>query len=284
MTAPNLHVPSKPINKGAASTGSQRDRRFTDTFFDDYRHPRFPNGRPFTGQREFQSGSSTESIAAGFLQSDLQPGQYFCDNPDMGQTPEERRLTLESAWTPVWLPLAKYWRFNYRNKRITYALNIMIADEKTALARFWEAAAKAAGENDVIDPSRPLAVPYRIRTLIGNPVTYLNNIKIAQAAQAGDPWLMGAVTTPNEELAKILSVGTIQYLGAPVDSGDAQYVAVAPAAAPKPLMTPEQVLSVPMDQVASMIADALAKHEADKKAAHAAKSKAGKLAKAGKAA
>lgn len=276
MTAPNLHAPSKPINNGASSTGSQRDRRFTDTFFDDYRHPRFQNGRPFCGQREFQSGSSTESIAAGFLQSDLQCGQYFCDNPDQGQTADERRLSLESVWTPVWLPVAKYWRFNYRNKRITYALSIMIADERTALSRFWEAAAKAAGENDVIDPTRPLAVPYRIRTLIGNPMTYLNNIKIAQAAQAGDPWLMGAVTTPNEELAKILSIGTIQYLGAREDFGDSQYVAVAPAPVAKPLMTPDQVLSVPMDQVQQMITAALAAHEAQKKADHAAKSKAGK--------
>lgn len=288
MTAPHLPtvhpVPSKP-KSGASSTGSQRDRRFTDTFFDDYKHPRFPAGRPFTGQREYQSGSETESIAAGFLQSDLQCGEYFCESPEhlggTGQTEAERQMTLNSVWTAPWLPKGgkKYMKFDYRWKRVTFLYDALILDERAALGRYWDAAAKAAGDNDVVDPSRPQAVSFRIKKLLGSPMAYLNEIRIATAAKAGDPWLMGAVDEPNEVLAKLLGWGEIQYLGG-IDYGDAEYVAVAPPKAATPLLTPEQVLSVPMDQVQQMIAAALAKHDADKKAEHAAKSAAGKAKKA----
>lgn len=282
MTAPQipqpLVAPSKPLERGAATTGSQRDRRWHDTFFDPYKHARFPNGRPFNGEREFKSGTSEESVNAGFLQSDLQCGEYFCENPAMGQTPEERAMTLASVWVAPWLPLAKYTRFNYRQKRLTFAYDTMIADERAGLARFWEAAAKAAGESDIIDPNRPDAVPFRIRTLLGSPRAYMNKIRLAQAAQAGDPWLMGAVEPPNEELAKILGLD-VQYLGTPQSHGDAAWVAApAPVVAP-PVLTPEQVLSVPVSEVQRMIAAALQQRNDEERAR---KKAAGDRLKAGK--
>lgn len=283
MTAPNIihPVPSKPKTGGASSTGSQRDRRFTDTFFDDYRHHKFPNGRPFTGQREYQSGSETESIAAGFLQSDLQCGEYFCESPEhlggTGQTEAERQATLNSAWVAPWLPKGgkKYMKFDYRRKRISFLYDALIMDERAALSRYWDAAAKAAGDNDVVDPSRPQAVSFRIKKLLGNPFSYINEIRIATAAKAGDPWLMGAVDEPNESLAKLLGLGDIQYLGG-IEYGDREYVSVPEAKAAAPILTPEQVLSVPLDQVQQMIAQAIEQHEEKKRAEHAAKSAAGK--------
>jgi hypothetical protein len=284
MTAPNIvhPVPSKP-KSGASSTGSQRDRRFTDTFFDDYRHPRFPNGRPFTGQREYQSGSETESIAAGFLQSDLQCGEYFCDSPEhlggTGQTEAERQATLNSVWVAPWLPKGgkKYMKFDYRRKRISFLYDTLIQDERTALARWWDAAAKAAGDNDVVDPTRPQAVSFRLKKLLGSPMVYLNEIRLATAAKAGDPWLMGAIDEPNEALAKLLGWGDVQYLGG-VEFGDAEYVAVPQPRPAQPVLTPEQVLSVPMDQVQQMIEAALAKRDAEEAAKkEAAKAKMAKV-------
>lgn len=284
MTAPNtIPMPSKPLERGASSTGSQRDRRWTDTFFDDYRHPRFPNGRPFTGEREFKSGVSEQSVTAGFLQSDLQCGEYFCENPAQGQTAIERQMTLDSVWVaPFLLPGGKkYMNFNYAKKRIAWRYDAFIADERGGLGRYWEAAAKMAGESDIIDPARPDAVPFRIRTTLGSPRVYMNKIRLAQACQAGDPWIMGAVDTPNEELSKLLGLGTVQYIGG-TQYGDSEYVSVPRAAAPAPPVTPERVLAVPLDQVQAMIAAALAQHEAQKKADHAARSAAGKAkAKAG---
>lgn len=276
MTAPTLPtMPTKPQERGASTTVSQRDRRWTDTFFDDYRHTRFPNGRPFTGEREFKSGVSEQSVTAGFLQSDLQCGEYFCEDPVRGQTPEERAATLASAWeAPFLLPGGKkYMNFNYARKRITWRYDAFIADERAGLQRFWEAAAKLAGESDIIDPARPDAVPFRIRSLLGSPRIWMNKIRLAQACQAGDPWIMGAVNTPNEELVKLLGFGPVQYFAAPTNLhfGDKDYVAApAPVAAP-PVLTPEQVLAERPDLIAKLVADAVAKLEADKKAANAAK-------------
>lgn len=284
MTAPHLPLttPSKPVNNGAASTGSQRDRRFTDTFFDNYKHSRFPKGRPFCGQREFQSGAETESIAAGFLQSDLQCGEYFCENPEMGQTPQERALTLASVWIAPWLPPGgkKYMQFNYRRKSIAFDYIRGENDERNAIKMYYLAAAKMAAANGWGEVKPNVVPSYQITAVMGMPSPFL---PIWQAARAGDPWLMGAVDEPNEKLAKILGLGDVQYLGE-VGFGDAEFVAVPDRKASEPLLTPDKILAVPMDQVAAMIAAALEKHEADKKAAHAEKVKAGIARRAGKAA
>lgn len=265
MTAPNV-LPSKPQERADGKMISQRDRRWTDTFFDDFIHPRFPNGRPFTGEREFKSGVSEQSITAGFLTADLQCGEYFCENLEQGQSPQERMQTLASAWTAPWfLPGGKkYMNFNYARKRITWRIEAFIADETAGLARYWDAAAKLAGEGEDIDPRRPKAVPFRIRRLLGTPEVYTNKIRLARACQAGDPWIMGAVETPNEELAKLLGL-EVQYLGAPIDFGDADYVAAPRRAEPEPLVKPEVVLSLTPAQVQQMIEDALAADAAKRK-------------------
>src|SRR3954468_22170879 len=106
-------TPTKPTNHGAAASRSQRDRRWTETFYDIHRHAqRFPQGRPFTGEREMRSGTEERSESAGFITSDLQCGAYYCESPEQGQTPQERMDTLNSAWQAPWLPISKYFRFN----------------------------------------------------------------------------------------------------------------------------------------------------------------------------
>lgn len=255
MTEP-LHVPSKPVVKGASGVGSQRDRRFSDTFYDTHRHPtRFPNGRPFTGEREFKSGTSEPSESAGFISPDLSCGAYFCENPREGQTLQERADSLATAWHAPWIPRAKYFRFNYRNKRVSFAYQNMISDERAGLERYWQAAAKIAGENDVIDPAHPDKVPFRIRTLIGTPRTYMGQIRLAEAAMSGDPWLLGFVDEPNEELAQILGLNLKYVAGA--RSGDSEYVAV-PQTQERSVTTPEKVLATPQEDLAAMVAAAVA--------------------------
>lgn len=266
MTAPNIILPSKPIGHGASSPGSQRARRFTDTVYDNHKHPvKFPQGRPFTGEREFTSGTDRESITAGFITSDLQCGAYFCDNPDFGQTKDERLATLASAWVAPWLPKGgkKYMKFNYRRKTVEWLYEAVIADEQQALSMYWEAASKLAGENDVIDPDRPDAVPFRIRNLLGRPQTYMGQIRLAQACRAGDPWVLGMSESPNDELAKILGL-KVQHIGG--RAADAAFVAAPAPVEATPIVTPEQVLSVPVTEVAKMIADALQRHDADDRA------------------
>src|ERR1035437_5896538 len=273
MTAPNLQLPSKPITRGGAGSGSQRDRRFTDTFWDTYKHPRFPKGRPFTGIREFQSGSATESINAGFLQSDLQCGEYFCDSPEhtggTGQTPEERALTLASGWIAPWLPPGgkKYMQFNYRAKRITFDYVKGEMDERNALRTYYLAAAKVAGANGWTEVKPGVVPTYQVTAIVGSPTPFL---PVWQAARAGDPWLMGAVDEPNERLAKVLGLGDVQYLGG-TEFGDSEYVVLPPRTAPDPLIQPDAILSIPMDQIAAMIEAALAKRDAEIKEKNRAK-------------
>lgn len=251
MTAPNFPLtPSKPGLVGAALTGSQRNRRWTDTFFDNHKHPtKFPNGRPFTGEREMRSGTEERSESAGFITPDLQCGEYFCENPAMGQTQQERIDTLNSTWSAPWIPLAKYFRFNFRNKRITFAYEKMIADEREGLARYWEAASKLAGENDVIDPDHPNKVPFRIRTLLGVPQQYTGKIRLAQAAMAGDPWLLGFVEEPNVELAKILGT-KVNFLGGHTSDREFTETRIVEA---QPLTTPETVLGADASQLAAIM-------------------------------
>lgn len=265
MTAPILPLvaPSKPSNRGAATSGSQRDRRFTDTFFDTHKHPRkFPNGRPFCGQREFQSGSETESIAAGFLQSDLQCGEYFCENPELGQTPQERAESLASVWVAPWLPPGgkKYMTFNYRRKLITWEYLKGETDERNALRTYYDAAAKLAGANGWSEVVRGQVPSFQITAVIGGPSPLL---PIWQAARAGDPWLLGMVDEPNERLAKILGLGDVHYLGG-AEFGDSEYV-VVPQALREPLVKPESIATVPIDQVQAIVEAALAKREEEQK-------------------
>lgn len=272
MTAPNILVPSKPKTNGAAGVGSQKDRRFTDTFFDNHRHPRFPNGRPFTGQREFTSGTDRESVTAGFISTDLQRGQYFHENIDFPQTQEERLASLASAWDCPWLPSGgkKFMQFNYRNKRITWDYVKGETEERQALDRYYRAAAKVAGANGWGEIKFGVMPSYQVTSILGEPTKFL---PIWQAARAGDPWLLGFVDEPNEQLAAILGVD-VQYVGG--YTGDSAYVGVQRPAAPQPLLTPEKVLATTdMDALAKMIAAAVeasltARDEA-KKAANNAK-------------
>ncbi len=259
MTAPQIpmvpQLPSKPTSKGAVGPGSQSYRRFTDTFWDLHKHPlKFPTGRPFTGEREFTSGTDRESITAGFITSDLQQGAYYCDNPEMGQTIEERQMTLASGWSAPWVPMAKYFKnaFNYRRKTIDLSKGYlqMESDERQGLEIYWRAAAKMAGDNDQVGPDKP--VPFRIATNLGLPSKM---IRVAQAARAGDPWLLGFVEEPNVELAKILGYN-IAFIGG--RSGDSEYTAVKVAEPEKPIVTPEQVLATPTVDLPKMIAEAVA--------------------------
>jgi len=253
MTAPPFHIPSKPITKGASGIGSQRDRRFTDTFHDRHKHPtRFPNGRPFTGEREFTSGTSEESISAGFLSSDLACGEYFCEDPREGQTLQERADSLASAWNAPWLPKSKYFKFNYRQKLITLDYVRGEADEKASLDKYYRAAAKLAGANGWGEIKYGVTPGYQVTAILDEPTPFL---PVWQAARAGDPWLLGFVDEPNERLASVLGLDISYIAGA--RSADSEYVAIQRPARDEPIVTPDKILETPMADIGQMIADAV---------------------------
>ena len=149
----------------------------------------------------------------------------------------------------------------------------MIADEREGMARYFTAAAKMARDGDIIDPDFPAKVPTRIRLVMGSPFAYLNQIKLAQAAQAGDPWILGFVSEPNVELSRILGK-QINFVGG--HAGDREYTETPLPAEAKGLISPEQVIATPQADIAKMIADAVASAMAVRDAAEAAKKQADK--------
>lgn len=191
-----LNTPSKPVDQGAARGRSQKDRRYTDTFFDNHRHPRrFPNGRPWCGEREI--AANTELLHEdGFCSPDLMRGEYV--ETDFGTC--DRAATLMSAWNAPWTPLAKYFKFNYPKKRITFEYDRMLADERDGVRRYYRAASKLGIQLNIrVEPG---VIPHpQIVNELGEPSRM---VKVIEAAMSGDPWLLGFIDEPNPTLAEIL--------------------------------------------------------------------------------
>ncbi len=246
-----IALPSKPGTQGAARVEGQAGRRFTDTFYDMHKSQRFPNGRPFTGEREY-AATPEKGHQPGFISPDLQQCAYITN--DQGVI--DRVATLASAWSAPWIPYAKYFKFNYQRKLITFDYARGVADEKESLNKYYKAAAKLAGANGWGEVKYGVIPSYQITAIIGDPSPYL---PIYQAALAGDPWLLGHIDEPNEKLAEILGQNLL------FDSFEAQASGLSmramPQAEQKPqgVVTVDKVLATPTDDLMKMIAEMVAK-------------------------
>lgn len=206
MTAPQnvqilqLNQPSKPQ---APSVGgrNQKDRRYMDTFWDIHRHPRrFPNGRPWCGPREIAANRDSVPVPHdGFVIPDLMQGEYVED--DGGQC--DRAATLQAAWIAPWRPMAKYFVFNYPKKRISFAYAKFRLDEQQEMRKYFQAAAKLGSKLN-IRVQEGVEPDFQIVADLGSAQSYINNLKIADAAMAGDPWLLGHIDEPNPALIDLL--------------------------------------------------------------------------------
>lgn len=228
-------MPQKP-QVGEKNTQTQAGRRFPDTYHDIHVSARFPLGRPWCGRREYAANPELGHLP-GFVNADLHQGNH--EDP------------LNSVWTAPWVPESRYFRFDHNRKRISFAYEVMERDEQTAIERYYEAAAVLSAERgwDEIDPSKPMS--FQVRTIIGRAPRML---KIAQAARAGDPWLLGHIDEPNEELARILNWKVVRVGGMEPDRAIGTPV-VGRVEEPKAPLSPEQVLTTPPNQLAAMIAE-----------------------------
>lgn len=195
--------PSKQTDMGASTGRNQKDRRYPDTFFDMHRHSqRFPKGRPWTGQREIAANrdlilTNGSPPPDGFIGT-MSPGEYVmneaggCDRP----------ATFGSVWDAPWVPVEKYWRYDYRRKTISFDYAKMHLEESQSLELYYEAAAQmGAALNIRVDYG--VLPQFQILSKIGRPTKM---VKIAEAAMAGDPWLLGFRDETNPELADILGL------------------------------------------------------------------------------
>jgi hypothetical protein len=247
---PAGHRPMKAqYDSGAATIQSQKDRRYLDCFHDQHRSKRFPDGRPWSGYREF---SSENGYPDGFLQADL----YKADFQD----------PFNSGWDAPWVPEVNggrqsFYEFDYNRKKIAIRYDNVIQHDKAAMDRYYQAAAKLAGANGWGEIRYGVTPVYQVTSLIGDPP---RSPKIAQAAQAGDPWLLGFSDEPNEELARLLNLSR-QGFAMPTVEG---------------VISSDAVLHADSGTLNALIAEAVAKALAARDAKDAAKDPKKKLAQA----
>lgn len=227
-------MPTKPT-VGVSSVGSQRDRRYTDTFYDQHRSPRFLNGRPWWGEREF---AANKPHPDGFC-SALNPGDH-----------EKAKLgDFSDQWDAPWLPPMQasvgggsYFEFNYRKNAITIRYDLIIRDDTEAMNKYYDAGSIVAYQKNWQPPKWGGLPDHTIVAVIGLPP---RSPRVAQAAQAGDPWLLGHAKEVNEELAGLLrltrrGIPMLQPVVTPVSTPEA--VLGADAATVKMLL--EQVAAM----------------------------------------
>lgn len=179
-------MPTKPTND-VKSIKSQADRRKLDTFHDQHRYGTlFPDGRPWCGYREKPSEAGEE---AGFCGADLQPGDHL--NP------------MASSWEAPWVPDIRYFDFEYYRRRITIRYDRVLADDRVAYQKHYDAAAVIAFQKgwDVPEIGRPLS--FAIHAVLGDTP---RSPKVAEAAKAGHPWLLGFSKDVDETLAAYLNM------------------------------------------------------------------------------
>lgn len=221
-------MPSKAgLGSEVRSANSQRDNRFADTLFDQHKSVRFPRGRPWYGMFE---SPNEKRLDPGWF-GELCPGDH--DDP------------FNSVWTAPWFPTQligkdkQYFRFDYKRRTLTWMYGTMIADDQAAIHAYYEAAAQIAYTKGWVAPGLGEPVSYQIRMILRKPP---RSPKIAEAAQAGDPWLLGFTEQVNEQLAEILA-------------GTRPDTLLSPA-----FVTPEIVLAKPDDleeRIARAVAAAL---------------------------
>lgn len=211
-------MPTKPTVT-VSTTGSQRANRYTDTFYDQHRSPRFPLGRPWCGEREL---AANKGDADGFC-SLLSPGDHL--DP-----------TFASVWEAPWYPEQRpeFWKFNYQRRTISIDYGAMIAHDQHYLNLYHDAAALISMEKGLPVVEDGKVPPYMITKILGLPP---RSPKIAQAAQAGDLWLLGFTLEPNRELERLIAQLTGNY---------------------KPILEPQAVVNAEGSDVQQMIADAVA--------------------------
>lgn len=187
-------MPTKPTNPIVSNVASQRSRRYDDTVYDQHKSKLFPNGRPWWGTREFAANQGQRD---GFC-SVLQPG----DNHEDAEWPR--------VWQAPWMPDevssvhgGSTFEVDLFRMRLTIRYDRIINEDTRASDIYYDAAAKIAFEKSWAEIQYGSLPPHAVRAIIGNPP---RSPRIAQAAQAGDPWLLGLSNEVNEELATLLGL------------------------------------------------------------------------------
>lgn len=173
------------------SANSQKDQRWNATVYDQHTSARFPRGRPWWGVMEYPSDRQKEPSFVG----NLMPGDS--DDP------------MHSSWNAPWMPdVVKTWnnvgtyRLDLKKQRITWLYAAIASADRLAMEDYYHKAATIAYEKGWPAPKLGEPVPYQIRQILFSPP---RSPKIAEAAMAGDQWILGFSPQVNEELQALLA-------------------------------------------------------------------------------
>lgn len=173
------------------SANSQKDQRWNATVYDQHTSARFPRGRPWWGVMEYPSDRQKEPSFVG----NLMPGDS--DDP------------MNSSWNAPWMPdVVKTWnnvgtyRLDLKKQRITWLYAAIASADRLAMEDYYHKAATIAYEKGWPAPKLGEPVPYQIRQILFAPP---RSPKIAEAALAGDQWLLGFTAQVNEDLEALLA-------------------------------------------------------------------------------
>lgn len=215
-------MPTKPTT-ALISVGSQAANRYVDTFFDQHKSARFPDGRPWWGFREFAANKGEPD---GFVSADLMPGEHG---------------NVDSVWTAPFYPEARFFEFNYLRHRITIRYDKMLAHDRHYYEAYYEAADLISHEKGWPETPYGSTPRHAIVSVIGRPP---RSPKIAQAAMAGDRWLLGATDEVNEELAVMMG---LSRRGLKLERGDEE-----------PVTKPADIVTMTKEELAAFVAEQVA--------------------------
>lgn len=217
-------MPSKILLPDANGKMGQFYSRYLDTFTDQHRFGPYPNGRPWWGYREYASMRGEPDAFVG----SVQPGDH--------------NAPKQPVWEAPFYPEEKYLDFNYRKSTITIRYDRMESDDRRAFEEYYIAANKIEMERNWNETPFGAVPRFAVRALIGPPP---RSPKIAQAARAGDRWLIGATSEVNESLAVLLGM---TRSGLKLEQAE-----------PAPVATSSDVITMTKDELAKFIAAEVAK-------------------------
>jgi len=165
---------------------NQNKQRGLGLFFDQHRHPtKFPDGRPWWCVTERPADGAALPMPVG-------------------------ELIPYGGWTAPWIPEAKYMQMSMgtlQTNRFTIMYERMITDYRQAWDEYYQ---RAAGEAAVLNlpiPDHGDAITWKLKAIVGQPP---RTPRIAEAALAGDQWLLGFTDEKNEYIERLLYSGDLR--------------------------------------------------------------------------
>lgn len=177
---------------------NQNRQRGLGLFYDQHLEPeRFPIGRPWWCYTERPADGASVPMPVGEL--------------------------MPYNWIAPWIPESKYMLMSMGSlstNRFTIQYDRMISDLKTAWDEYYQRAAAEAAALQLPIPDHGDAITFKLKAIVGAPPrTY----RLAEAAQAGDRWLLGFTPVVNEYLQRLIISGDGR-IGRPEDVPIEQFI------------------------------------------------------------